>query len=687
MSEETPQNSASKAPNNGANSANQAAGDSSEAAKKPKRTRSRNRKKPRDIKPARSYESAENAAEIAEELIEVEGEAAKPAQKRRKKRSIQNQIKAQMNAGKDGWQKLLCDSVKINEIIHDERLRPWQHLDKGPNANERILITPLGGLGAIGANIMVIETAKSALIIDVGMSFPDEDQHGVDIVIPDFDYIRKIKDKIAAVLITHSHEDHIGAVPYLYKEFSFPLYGNALPLGMIANKFAEHGLMDKCSLFRPIEKRKIYEIADFEVEFIHITHSIADSSALAIKTPAGVVLHSGDFKIDHSPIDGIPSDLQRIAHYGSQGVLCFLSDSTNSWREGMTKSESSVGPVFERIFARSKGRVIMSTFSSNLHRIYQAITKAIEQGRKVCIIGRSMEKNLFTAMELGYLKLDKKHFIEPDELENFKDEQILIVTTGSQGETMSALYRMATDEHRHVKIKPSDQVIISARAIPGNETSVSNVIDLLLKAGAKVSYQEFADIHVSGHGAQEEQKLLLRLVQPKYFLPVHGEYNHILKHKESAMLCGVEDKNVYLMSNGDQIEVSPKHLKRVRTVKTGKTFIDNQVNREIEDDLVSARQQLALNGILLLNFAIDPKSRRFHGKPQFLSFGLVSGKIKHSLNSELEGFLIKLFADASEKVLNDKRALNELVRNNLRKYLFKKYKTYPNLIINNDPGR
>ncbi|MDT3328567.1 ribonuclease J, partial [Campylobacter coli] len=343
-----------------------------------------------------------------------------------------------------------------------------------------------------------------------------------------------IKDKIRGIVITHAHEDHIGAVPYFFKEFQFPIYATPLALGMISNKFEEHGLKAERKWFRPVEKRRVYEIGEFDIEWIHITHSIIDASALAIKTKAGTIIHTGDFKIDQTPIDGYPTDLGRLAHYGEEGVLCLLSDSTNSYKEGYTKSESSVGPTFDQIFARTKGRVIMSTFSSNIHRVYQAITYGLKYGRKVCVIGRSMERNLYTTMELGYIKLDRKIFIDADEVSKYKDNEVLIVTTGSQGETMSALYRMATDEHKFIKIKPSDQIIISAKAIPGNEASVSAVLDYLLKAGAKVAYQEFSEIHVSGHASIEEQKLMLTLVKPKFFLPVHGEYNHINKHKETA---------------------------------------------------------------------------------------------------------------------------------------------------------
>ncbi|PKN13959.1 MAG: ribonuclease J, partial [Deltaproteobacteria bacterium HGW-Deltaproteobacteria-24] len=359
---------------------------------------------------------------------------------------------------------------------------------------------------------------------------------------------------------------------------------------MIGSKFDEHKMREHRKFFRAIEKRVPYKIGDFEVEWMHITHSIIDSSALAIKTDAGTIIHTGDFKIDHTPIDGFPTDLHRLAYHGEQGVLLLLSDSTNSHSAGFTKSEKTVGPTFDSLFARSKGRVIMSTFSSNIHRVSQAIEYGLKYGRKVCVIGRSMEKNLELAMRLGYIKFPKDQFIEAHEVHKYEDKEILIVTTGSQGEAMSALYRMSIHEHRHIKIKEGDQIILSARAIPGNESSVSTIINHLLKAGAKVAYQDFSEIHVSGHAAQEEQKLMLRLIKPKFFLPVHGEYNHALKHSQTAIDCGVLERNIYVMSDGEQIEVTPKYLKKVKTVKTGKVYIDNQLNHKISDDVVIDRQ-------------------------------------------------------------------------------------------------
>lgn len=601
-------------------------------------------------------------------------EQAKPNEAKKKKRNRNLPSKL---TGNEDWQIALAQCIEANRVSHETRLNPLKYNN---SSEHKIRITPLGGLGEIGGNISVFETNNDAIIIDLGMSFPDGTMHGVDIIIPDFDYVRKIKDKIRGIVITHAHEDHIGAVPYFFKEFQFPIYATPLALGMISNKFEEHGLKAERKWFRPVEKRRIYEIGEFEVEWIHITHSIIDASALAVKTRAGTIIHTGDFKIDQTPIDGYPTDLHRLAHYGEEGVMCLLSDSTNSYKEGYTKSESSVGPTFDQIFAKTKGRVIMSTFSSNIHRVYQAITYGLKYGRKVCVIGRSMERNLYTTMELGYIKLDRKIFIDADEVSKYKDNEILIVTTGSQGETMSALYRMATDEHKFIKIKPSDQVIISAKAIPGNEASVSAVLDYLLKAGAKVAYQEFSEIHVSGHASMEEQKLMLTLVKPKFFLPVHGEYNHITKHKETAMKCGIPERNIYLMSDGDQVEVCQKYIKRVKTVKTGKIFVDNQINKQIADDVVIDRQKLADSGIVVIIAQIDKTTKTLINKPRVFSYGLVADKHDHAFSKEMADVLSVFFTNAKDEWFNDTRFLENQIRTVLRKHIFRKIKKYPTIV-------
>ncbi len=602
----------------------------------------------------------------------------KPPQKRtnnNQKKSRGSKIGRKMP--NEPWRRDVQKSIVANTLSHEKRLKSFDNI---PFSKNRIKIIPLGGLGEIGGNIMVIESANSAIIVDVGMSFPDEDMHGVDILVPDFTYLRQIKDKIAGIVITHAHEDHIGAIPYLFREMKFPIYATPLPLGIMSNKFDEHQLRKEKNLFRPVEKRVKYKIGDFEVEWIHVTHSVIDASCLAITTEIGTIIHTGDFKIDHTPIDGYPTDIHRLAHYGEQGVLCLLSDSTNSYNKGFTKSESSVGPTFDQIFAKAKGRVLMSTFSSNIHRVAQAIESGLRHNRKVCVIGRSMERNIGIAMDLGYLKLDPNIFIDAHEIGKYSDKDVLIITTGSQGEMMSALYRIATEEHRFIRIKTTDQIIISARAIPGNEASVSRVLNYLMKSGAKVAYQDFSEIHVSGHGAQEEQKLMLRLTKPKFFLPVHGEYNHISKHKETAIQCGVQKGNIYLMSDGDQIEISQKYMKKLKSVKTGKTFIDNQKNKQIDHDVVMDRKNLAEAGIVSIIAQIDKAQQKLINRPKVITYGLVSDRDAKEFSREMESILEQFLTNTRKELFQNPRAIENGVRGVVRKHIFRKMKKYPTIV-------
>jgi ribonuclease J len=580
--------------------------------------------------------------------------------------------------GNESWEVLMKESIEANKRVRKEALESYNKINTATKG--KVKITPLGGLGEIGGNFMIMETDNDAIIIDIGMSFPNDEMHGVDILVPDFSYIRKIKEKIKGIIITHAHEDHIGAVPYFFKQFQFPIYATPLPLGMISNKFNEHGLKKEKSYFRPVEKRKVYEIGEFQVEWMHITHSIIDASSLAITTEMGTIIHTGDFKIDHTPIDGYPTDLHRFAHYGEKGVIALLSDSTNSYREGITKSEATVGPTFDRIFSKAKGRVIMSTFSSNIHRVYQAISHGVKHNRKVCVIGRSMERNLEIAIELGYVNLDKKIFIDPHEVNSYDDGQVLIVTTGSQGEPMSALYRMSINEHRHIKIKPSDQIIISAKAIPGNEASVSRVMNHLIKSGANVAYQDFSEIHVSGHAAIEEQKLMIRLIKPKFFLPVHGEYNHIFKHRNTGISCGVHPKNTYLMSDGDQIEVTPKYIKKVGSVKAGKTYIDNQLNKQIDDDIIIDRQNLADAGVVMIVAQIDKQNKKLLNKAVVRTYGIVPDRRDKAFTKEIEDILEQFLINAKDDSMRDQRVIENSIRQVVRKHIFRKKKKYPTIV-------
>jgi ribonuclease J len=568
--------------------------------------------------------------------------------------------------------------VERNQRMHYKRLNSFNKLDF--NTNAKVRVTPLGGLGEIGGNITVIETEDEAIVIDVGISFPTEDMHGVDILIPDFSYLKQIKHKLVAFIITHGHEDHIGAVPYLFKEFQLPIYGTPLPLAMILSKFQEHKMAHHRSYFRPIEKRQLLEIGnDFQVEWIHMTHSIIDSSSLAIVTEAGTIIPTGDFKFDHTPVDGYPADLHRFAYYGERGVLALLSDSTNSHNSGFTKSETVVFPAFDRIFGDTRGRIIMSTFSSNIHRVYQAIVAGLKYNRKICVIGRSMERNIETAINYDYVRLDKSIFIEPHQLNRYRDNEVLIVTTGSQGETNSALYKIARNEHRMVKIKPTDTIILSARAIPGNEAGISTMINYLEMLGAKV-VNRVENIHVSGHASKEEQKLMLRLVKPKFFLPVHGEYNHTNAHRQTGRECGVPDRNILIMRDGDQIEIHPKYMKKVRHVRTGKVFIDNQNNIKVDTDIVIDRQKLATDGIVVLVAQVSKDEGILISKPMVTSFGLVSEKMEKALSVELVGVLEHFLANLKPHLLDNPRALENDIKVVVRKHLYRKHKKYPLIV-------
>lgn len=567
--------------------------------------------------------------------------------------------------------------VSKNQEAHKQRLNPHYKLDL--NSKAKIRVTPLGGLGEIGGNIMVFETEKEAILVDVGMSFPDETMHGVDILIPDFSYLREIKDKIVGIVITHAHEDHIGAMPYLYKEMQFPIYGTSLPLAMIGNKFDEHHIKEHRKYFNPIVKREIVKIGnDFEVEWMHMTHSILDSSSVAITTEAGTVIHTGDFKIDYTPVDGYTADLHRLAHYGEKGVLCLLSDSTNSHNPIATGSELSVAPALDRIFAKAEGRVLLSTFSSNIHRVQQAIQYGIKYGRKVCVIGRSMERNIEIAMQYDYVRFNKNIFIDADEVSRLNDKEVLIVTTGSQGEANSALFRMSIGEHRHVKIKPTDLIVLSSRAIPGNEGSISAMLNHLQRAGASVAMSK--DIHVSGHASMEEQKLMLRLVNPKFFLPIHGEYNHVMKHRETGMMCGVPERNILLMTDGEQIEIAPKYMRKVKTVKTGKTYIDNQNNHQIEDDIVLDRQKLATDGVVMMVVEVSEQNSKMLDKPKVTTFGIVPDKLDKAFAKEMEDVVEVYLTNIKPGLIENSRALENDIRQVVRKHIYRKMKKYPLIV-------
>jgi len=627
----------------------------------------------------------ENSVETGEKKTSNKPKETRPARPANKKTPQNKKTTNNKNGGNRGGKRNknsmgplssdIKEALQENRIANEKRMTPWKQIDV--NNKHKIRFTPLGGLGEIGGNMAILEDEDTAIIIDVGMSFPDETMHGVDILVPDFSYLHTIKNKIKAIVITHAHEDHIGAVPYLFKELKFPIYGTPLALAMIENKFQEHKLKEDVKYFNYISKRKIYDIGTLKVEWMHMTHSIIDACGLAIQTKAGTILHTADFKIDHTPIDGLTTDLQRFAHYGNQGVLCLFSDSTNSHNPGFTKSEAVVGKTFDTLFNLAEGRVIMSTFSSNTHRIYQAMERGVAAGRKICVIGRSMERNIEIARNLGFVDIADKHFIDAHEVNRYADADVLVVTTGSQGEEMAALSRMATDEHRHIKLKPTDTVIISAHAIPGNEGSVSSLMNKLVKAGVTVRYKDFDNIHVSGHAAQEEQKLILRLVQPKFFLPVHGEYNHIAKHAKTAVSCGVNERNILLMSDGDQVEITTKYLKKVKTVKTGKSYIDNQNNKEIKADVVNDRQKLAEDGVVNIALQINKSTKKVMDKAIINTHGLIPSKELKRFSHEIENIIETFLLNVKPEQFGSAKIVQEELRTVIRKHIVRTKRRYP----------
>lgn len=489
--------------------------------------------------------------------------------------------------------------------------------------NEKIRWIPLGGLNEIGKNINVFECENDAVILDCGMAFPDDDMPGIDCVIPDITYLHKIRDKIRGIVLTHGHEDHIGALPYVLKEFNVPVYGTRLTLGILINKLKEHGILHSAKLHN-VEAGDTVSLGCIKAEFIHTNHSIADAVAIALHTPAGVILHTGDFKIDPTPIDGEMIDLARIGELGNQGVLALMSDSTNSERPGFTMSEKSIGSTFESLFDKGTDkRIIVATFASNVHRVQQIINAAVRHGRKVAVSGRSMTNVLNAAIELGYMTIPKNTLIDLDEIDRYPKDKLVIVTTGSQGESMSALTRMAFSIHKKINIEPTDMIIISASPIPGNEKTVSNVVNELLKHGAEVVHERQDNVHVSGHACQQEQRIMIALAKPKYFIPVHGEYRHLSRHKELALQAGISSKNIFISDIGRVMELSEKSAKFMGTVPSGNVLVDGYGVGDVGNIVLRDRKHLAEDGIIIAVISIDKLTGECVSGPDIISRGFV----------------------------------------------------------------
>ncbi|MDO4743464.1 MAG: ribonuclease J [bacterium] len=540
-----------------------------------------------------------------------------------------------------------------------------------------LLITPLGGIDEIGKNITLYEYNGDMFLVDCGMSFPDEEMPGIDIVIPDFSHIVSNADKIKGLIITHGHEDHIGAVPYLLKKINVPIYATKLTLGLVEGKLREHGLSNSAKLVE-VRPGSVVELGCFKIEFIHVNHSIPDAVALAITTPAGVVVQTGDFKVDTTPIDGDMIDLARFAELGKKGVLALLSDSTNAERAGFSASERIVGDSFYTLFKKAEGRrIIVATFSSNIHRLQQIIDEAVKCGRKVVVSGRSMLNTVTIAEELGYLKVPNGVLISIDSMNKYLPEQLVVITTGSQGEPMSALHRMAFSDHRKIAICPGDLIIISATPIPGNEKMVNKVVNELMKLGAEVVYEKMYDVHVSGHACVEELKLMLSLVKPKFFIPVHGEQKHLVKHARLAQTMGIPDKNTIIANIGNVIQIGPDSLKIVNTVPAGRVLVDGLGVGDVGSIVLRDRKHLAEDGIFVVVTTVDSVSGEVVAGPDVISRGFVYVRESEELIESAKKIAWEVLDSNLSADGCDRNNIKNKIRDGISKFLYEKTRRSP----------
>ena len=541
-----------------------------------------------------------------------------------------------------------------------------------------VKIISLGGLNEIGKNMYLIETADDIVIIDCGMTFPDDEMLGVDIVIPDFTYVERNASKVRGVVLTHGHEDHIGGIPYLLKKLDVPIYGTKLTLGLLGSKLKEHNL-GKVKL-NTVSPGQTVKLGGLSVEFIRVNHSIPDAVAVAVRTPAGIIVHTGDFKVDYTPIEGGIIDLPRFAELGSEGVLALMADSTNSERHGFTPTERNVGATFDNLFNKAGSkRIIIATFSSNVHRIQQIIDCAEKHGRKVAVFGRSMVNVIKLGVELGYLRLPDGVLIDIDKMRGYTDDKIVLITTGSQGEPMSALTRMALNDHRQVSVTENDFIIISARPIPGNEKFVGRVVNELLKLGAEVVYEEMYEVHVSGHACQEEQKLMLALTRPKFFIPVHGEFKHLSHHADTARSIGLKDENIVIAEIGNVIETDGNTVKINGSVTSGKVMVDGYGVGDVGAVVLKDRQHLAQDGVIVVNITIDRIGRRLLSGPDVISRGFVYERENEELIIKAKE-LARSVCEDELKTRHDYAAIKNRLRDELGDFFFSKTKRRPMVI-------
>lgn len=543
----------------------------------------------------------------------------------------------------------------------------------------KLKIIPLGGLNEIGKNLTVFEYGDDILIVDCGLGFPDEEMYGVDIVIPDTTYLVQNKHRIRAIVLTHGHEDHIGALPFVMRELNCPLYATRLTAGLIEIKLEEHGLLEKTKI-NTLEAGQSFRAGNFNVELIHVNHSIADSVALAIKTPLGTIVHTGDFKIDVTPIDGDMIDLTRLGQLGKEGVLLLLSDSTNVEKPGYSDSEKKVGARFDQLFKDCNKRIIVTTFASNVHRLQSIINSAAKVKRRVAITGRSMENIMRVSMELGYMDVPKDILVDINQINSVPKNKLVIITTGSQGESMSALYRMAFSGHRQVEITAEDRVIISASAIPGNETTISRVIDELFLKKAEVLYDRLEELHVSGHACREELKMMLALIKPRFFMPVHGEQRHLCTHAELAKSMGIAPNNIVISDIGRIVEVTKKSIKLGGTVPSGKVLVDGTGVGDVGSVVLRDRRHLAQDGMLVVVMTLSAEDASLISGPDIVTRGFVYVKESDSLMEELRRVILETLDSCEHSKITDWATIKAKVKTNLSGYLYKQTKRSPMIL-------
>jgi len=545
------------------------------------------------------------------------------------------------------------------------------------NANA-LRIIPLGGLGEIGKNMTAFEYGNDIIVVDIGSIFPREDMPGVDLVIPDTSYLQMNRDRVRGYMITHGHEDHIGAAPYVLREIPAPVYATKLTSALIESKLKEHKLLGSAKI-NVIEPGDIVEAGAFKVEFIKMSHSIAGTCALAIHTPVGVVVHTGDFKVDYTPVDGQLMDFNRLAALGSEGVLLLMADSTNVERPGYTMSERKVGETFNNLFDRAQGRIIIAMFASNVHRIQMVIDAAVSRKRRVCLIGRSMVNVARLSMQLGYMDVPDGYLINADDLDRYPDDEIIVITTGSQGEPMSGLSRMAFQEHKKLEIRPGDMVIVSATPIPGNEKSVSRVLNQLVKTGADVIYDALAEVHVSGHARQEELKLMQALIKPKFFIPVHGEYRHLYHHANLAVTMGVPEENVLIPDNGTVIEVTKDEMRASDVVPSGAVLIDGLGIGDVGETVLRDRKHLSEDGLIIVVIGLDHEDGTLVSGPDIVSRGFVYVKENEDI---MEGAraTVRRVLDAKLYSGISTGALKDVIREALSRYIYDTIKRNPMIL-------